>query len=65
IVNNKVQLESILKIAEEFYTINYIRVNPKQSKLIVINSTEKAVNKNILVANKKVEAEKANHSQDS
>ncbi|CAG8833584.1 3298_t:CDS:1, partial [Gigaspora margarita] len=42
IANNKVQLESIFKIAEEFYTVNNIRVNPKKSKLIVINSTEKA-----------------------
>ena len=58
IANNKAQLESIIKIAEEFYTINDIRVNPKKSKLIVINSSEKSINKNILVANEKVEAEK-------
>ena len=58
IANNKAQLESIIKIAEEFYTINDIRVNPKKSKLIVINSSEKTINKNILVANEKVEVEK-------
>ena len=59
IANSKTQLESILKIAEEFYAIKDIRVNPQKSKLIVINSTESTDNKNILLTNELVEAEKS------
>jgi hypothetical protein len=41
VARNRIEMNKILQIATEFYTINDIEVNTEKSKLIVINGTKK------------------------
>src|SRR5437868_9958725 len=58
IANSKEQLEEIIKIAEDFFKINNIQINPSKSRLITINTKSNIEEHKIIVDKQEVYATK-------
>src|SRR6185295_2727929 len=60
IASSKAQMESIIRIAEEFFNLNEIQINRKKTKLITMNTKEEKKDRTIFFGKEWIQEENEN-----